>query len=162
MLALHIPKPPVNSIRVLRAWVLLTETTLKTRIPRLRTQYFTATPVHLDMERKGDRVFAKCHFTSWIPSLHQQGRLCWISEPDKKEFVQSLWCMPMPTRWRSTTSDSNWERCDPFAEDLLTWREVSWGCLVPIIGGPWPSVGRDALILREWILPGIFWRGYIW
>lgn len=113
------------------------------------------------MERKGDRVFAKCHFTSWIPPLHQQGRLCWISEPDKKEFVQSLWCMPMPTRWRSTTSDSNWERCDPFAEDLLTWREVSWGCLVPIIGGSWPSVGRDALILREWILPRIFWRGYI-
>lgn len=34
----------VNSLRVLRAWV-LTETTLKTRFPRLRTQRFTATPV---------------------------------------------------------------------------------------------------------------------
>lgn len=103
-------------------------------------------------------------FYSLNPSIPSARWLRWISKPGTEKHLSGFWHMVLPTstRWQSTTSDSV-PRKDPvpFYEDLLTGKEIPWGCLVLIIGGSWPPVGRDALMLRGWMLYGIFWKDYM-
>lgn len=131
----------------LEARAFLTDTTLETGLSRLR-QCFTPSSVCLAVERKADWILDKHHFAAWIPLFHQQEDYVESQNQSGKYLSRfcDMGCCIRPLGGNQPHQTVYLGKILALViEDLLSGKEIPWGCLVLTKGGQWPPVGRDAL-----------------